>query len=148
MGAYRENIILLSKHTAHKVDTYLLELPYKAMLAAAGFDVYQQKEHFIPRSYVQVPPNWVVNVFPYINMWTSQVNQMQGYDKGPSAKSFVKKLLPHLAQKVVLQDVIYLTQMYPEHPCTRILCKKMHYIGYEMWALQMRERIQSREHTV
>jgi len=41
MGADRENIILLSKHTTHKVDTsYLPELPYNAMLAAAGFDVF------------------------------------------------------------------------------------------------------------
>jgi hypothetical protein len=42
MGADRENIILLSKHTTHRVDTsYLPELPYKAMLAASGFDVYR-----------------------------------------------------------------------------------------------------------
>ncbi len=33
MGAERENIILLSKHTTHRVHTsYLPELPYKAML--------------------------------------------------------------------------------------------------------------------
>jgi hypothetical protein len=42
MGADRENIILLSKHTTHKVDTsYLPELPYTAMLAFAGFDVFR-----------------------------------------------------------------------------------------------------------
>jgi hypothetical protein len=45
MGADRENIILLSKHTQQKVDTsYLPELPYTAMLAAAGFDVYRREE--------------------------------------------------------------------------------------------------------
>jgi hypothetical protein len=41
MGAHSENINLLSKHTTHKVDSsYLPELPYNAMLAATGFDVF------------------------------------------------------------------------------------------------------------
>lgn len=41
IGTNRENIILLYKHTTHKVDTsHLPELPYYAMLAAAGFDMF------------------------------------------------------------------------------------------------------------
>jgi hypothetical protein len=147
MGADRENIILLSKHTTHKVDTsYLPELPYKAMLAASGFDVYRREEYFIPRSYMQVPQNWVVNIFPYIDRWRTQVNQMRGYDKGPSAKSFVNALLPHLAQ-IILQDGIYLTEMYPNHPYALILAEKMHYTGFGLWATQMRELIRNRELT-
>lgn len=109
MGASREDIILLSKHTVHKVDTsYMPELPYQPMLASAGFDIYRREEYFLPRSYVQVPPSWFVNVFPYINLWKTQVYEMRGFDKGKSAKTFVNDLLPHLAQ-VVLQDGIYLT---------------------------------------
>jgi hypothetical protein len=148
MGASREDIILLSKHTVHKVDTsYMPELPYQPMLASAGFDIYRREEYFLPRSYVQVPPSWFVNVFPYINLWKTQVYEMRGFDKGKSAKTFVNDLLPHLAQ-VVLQDGIYLTQTYPEHPYSIILMEKMHFAGYELWASQMRHRIQSREHTV
>lgn len=72
MGADREKIILLSKHTTQKVDTSCLpELPYQAMLAVSGFDIYQREEYFIPRSYVQVPPSWVAHVFPEIDMWTA-----------------------------------------------------------------------------
>ena len=49
MGADRENIILLSKHTTHKVDTsYLPELPYQAMLATSGFDVFWREDYYIP----------------------------------------------------------------------------------------------------
>jgi hypothetical protein len=52
LGADRENIILLSKHTTHQVDTsYLPKLPYKALLACAGFDVFKREEYFIPRLY-------------------------------------------------------------------------------------------------
>jgi hypothetical protein len=42
LGVDRESIILLSKHTVHKVDaSYLPELPYNALLAYAGFDVFR-----------------------------------------------------------------------------------------------------------
>jgi hypothetical protein len=71
MGADRENIILLSKHTPHKVDTsYLPELPYAAMLASAGFDVFRREEYYIPRSYVDVPTEWINKIFPML--WQRQ----------------------------------------------------------------------------
>jgi hypothetical protein len=137
MGADRENIILLSKHTVHKVDTsYLPELPYQALLATAGFDVYRRQEYFIPRSYAQVPPDWIGLVFPYINTWQVQVNNTWGYDKGKSARSFVNNLLPHLAQ-IVVQDGMYLTTTYPNHPYSKLLLQKMQNVGYEKWATDM-----------
>jgi hypothetical protein len=38
------------QHTQHKVDPrYLPELPYSAMLAAAGFDVHGREEIYIPK---------------------------------------------------------------------------------------------------
>jgi hypothetical protein len=41
LGADRESIILLSKHTVHKVDaSHLPEIPYNAMFVFAGFDVF------------------------------------------------------------------------------------------------------------
>jgi len=56
LGADRENIILLSKHTTHKVDTsYLPELPCKAVFAWLAFDLFSWEEYIIPRSYIQVP---------------------------------------------------------------------------------------------
>jgi len=114
---------------------------------ADSFRDYMNRADVEYTKYVQVPPSWFVNVFPYINLWKTQVYEMRGFDKGKSAKTFVNDLLPHLAQ-VVLQDGIYLTQTYPEHPYSIILMEKMHFAGYELWASQMRHRIQSREHTV
>ena len=81
MGADRENIILLSKHTTHRNDTsYLPELPYNAMLACAGFDVFRREEYYIPRSYAEVPSGWIEKVFPYLNTWRVQVNELWGYE--------------------------------------------------------------------
>ncbi len=64
MGADRENIILLSMHTTHRVDTsYLPEPPYNAMLACTGFDVFWRDEYYIPRSYAQIPTEWIIKFF-------------------------------------------------------------------------------------
>jgi len=148
LGADRENIILLSKHTTQRVDmSYLPELPYQAMLACAGYDVYRRQEYFLPRSYAQVPPCWINKIFPYLNLWRSQVLEMRGYDKGASAKSFVNNVLPHLAE-IVIQDGMYLMEIYPEHPYCGVLQELMRGSGYENWAVQMRERIHRREHDV
>jgi hypothetical protein len=145
MGADRENIILLSKHTVHKVDnSYLPELPYQAMLAAAGFDIYTRQEYFVPRTYAQVPPEWIGRIFPYIDTWKIQVNETWGYDKGKAAKSFVNCLLPHLAQ-IVLQDGMYLATAYPKHTYAKILLQKMHNSGYESWCCEMKEKVLQRE---
>lgn len=56
-------------------------------------------------------------------------------------------LLLHFTQ-IVIQVVIYLTQLYPEHPYILILLVKMHLTGYAMWATQMREHIQQRDHAI
>jgi hypothetical protein len=145
MGADRENIILLSKHTVHKVDnSYLPELPYQAMLAAAGFDIYTRQEYFVPRTYAQVPPEWIGRIFPYIDTWKIQVNETWGYDKGKAAKSFVNCLLPHLAQ-IVLQDGMYLATAYPKHTYAKILLQKVHNSGYESWCCEMKEKVLQRE---
>ena len=148
LGADRENIVLLSKHTVYKVDTsYLPELPYNAMLACAGFDVYRRQEYFIPRSYAQVPTAWISKIFPYINLWRSQVHDRRGFDKGDSAKAFVNSVLPHLAQ-IVIQDGMYLMEVYPQHPYTAILQELMSYTGYETWANEMKQRIHQRQQEV
>lgn len=148
MGADRENIILLSKHTTHKVDTsYLPELPYTAMLACAGFDVFRRQEYYIPRSYAKVPEGWISQIFPYLNTWKQHVNETWGYDKGMSAKSFVNTLLPFLAE-IVIQDGIYFISMYPEHPYSKMLLQKLQHFGYEQWAADMRAAVESREVTV
>jgi len=145
MGADRENIILLSKHTVHRVDqSYMPELPYQTLLATAGFDIYRREEYFIPRSYAQVPSDWIGRVFPYINTWQVQVNSTWGYDKGKSARSFVNDLLPHFAQ-IILQDGMYLTTTYPNHPYTKVILQKMHNAGYENWASEMKTLVQQRE---
>ncbi len=145
MGADRENIILLSKHTTHKVDTsYLPELPYQAMLATSGFDVFRREEYYIPRSYAKVPTGWSHKIFPYLNTWREQVNDLWGYDKGLAAKNFVNSLLPFLAE-VVLQDGIYFTAEFPDHPYSKIVLQKMSADGYEQWASETREAILERE---
>ena len=148
MGADRENIILLSKHTTHKVDTsYLPELPYSAMLSSAGFDVFRRQEYHIPRSYAKVPEGWITKIFPYLNTWRQHVNEMLGYDKGMSAKSFVNTLLPFFAQ-IVIQDGIYFTSMYPDHPYSNILRHKLQHVGYEQWAADMKAAVADREVTI
>ncbi len=97
MGVSRENTILLSKHTVHKVETsYLPEVSYEALLAAAGFDVYSWQEYNISRSYAQVPTDWIGRVFLYINTWQVQVSDIRGFEKGKSARSFVYDLQPLL----------------------------------------------------
>jgi hypothetical protein len=145
MGADRENIILLSKHTTHRVDTsYLPELPYNAMLACAGFDVFRREEYYLPRSYAQVPAGWIDKVFPYLNTWREQVNEVWGYDKGLAAKKFVNFMLPFLAE-VIVQDGMYLISMYPDHPYTSLLLQKLGTGGYEAWASQTRESVRERE---
>ena len=148
MGADRENIILLSKHTTHKVDTsYLPELPYTAMLASAGFDVFRRQEYYIPRSYAKVPEGWITQIFPYLNLWRQHVNETWGYDKGMSAKNFVNTLLPFLAE-IVVQDGIYFTTMYPQHPYSKMLLQKLQPLGYEQWSTDMRASIENREVTI
>jgi len=144
LGADRENIILLSKHTVHKVDTsYLPELPYNAMLACAGFDVFRRQQYYIPRSYAQVPQEWHSRIFPYLNQWQMQVNGLRAYDKGKSAKTFVNFVLPHLAQ-IIIQDGIYFTEMYPHHPYVAILQQKLAGVGYTEWCIKVKETIDSR----
>lgn len=148
LGADRENIILLSKHTTHKVDTsYLPELPYNALLACAGFDVFRRQEYYIPRSYAQVPTAWHGRIFPYLQRWQSQVNDMREYDKGMSAKTFVNYILPHMAQ-IIIQDGIYFVDAYPNHPYSVILMHKMQSAGYEQWANNVRAMINTRVATV
>jgi hypothetical protein len=145
LGADRENIILLSKHTTHKVDTsYLPELPYNAMLACAGFDVFRRQEYYIPRSYAKVPLEWHSLIFPYLHHWKEQVNELHFYDKGSSARNFVNHVLPHAAQ-VIIQDGIYLISSYPDHPYSKILLNKLHNAGYIQWATEMRAMIDNRE---
>jgi hypothetical protein len=73
-----------------------------------------------------------------------QVNNTWGYDKGKSARSFVNNLLPHLAQ-IVVQDGMYLTTTYPNHPYSKLLLQKMQNVGYEKWATDMRSMVQERE---
>ena len=144
MGADRENIILLSKHTTHKVDTsYLPELPYNAMLAAAGFDVFRREEYYIPRSYVDVSPEWIPKIFPWINRWQHQVNNLLDYDNGDAAKDFVNNLLPFLAT-IILQDGIYLISDFPEHLYTKVLLDCMLNTGYEQWAIDAKAAISRR----
>jgi hypothetical protein len=46
------------------------------MLACAGFDVFQREEYCIIRSYAQDPSGWIENVFPYLNTWRLQVNEL------------------------------------------------------------------------
>lgn len=148
LGADRENIILLSKHTTHKVDTsYLPELPYKAMLACAGFDVFRREEYFIPRSNIQVPVNWIHKVFPKLSTWEQQVNETWGYDNGLAAKNFVNNTLPFFAT-IILQDGIYFTSMYPNHPYSKILLSKLGDEGYERWAHDMRAAVEEREQII
>jgi hypothetical protein len=144
MGADRENIILLSKHTTHKVDTsYLPELPYAAMLASAGFDVFRHEEYYIPRSYVDVPTEWINKIFPMLDRWRHQVNHVMQYDKGDAARDFVNNLLPFLAT-ITLQDGIYFTSELPDHLYTKILLDKMSGTGYEQWAIDAKAAISRR----
>jgi hypothetical protein len=136
--------VLLSKHTVYKVDTsYLPEFPYNALLACAGFDVYRHQEYFVPRSYAQVPTASISKIFPYINLSRLQVHDMRGFDKGDSAKAFVNNVLPHLAQ-IVIQDGMYLMELYLQHPYTTILQELMSYTGYETWANEIKQRIHQR----
>ena len=148
LGADRENIILLSKHTTHKVDTsYLPELPYKAMLACSGFDVFRREEYYIPRSCIQVPPHWIQKIFPHSVSWKEQVNDIWGFDKGSAAKNFVYKLLPFFAT-IIIQDGIYFTSMYPNHPYSKILLDRLGDEGYEQWVQEMRDSVEEREQIV
>lgn len=145
MGADRENIILLSKHTVQKVDTsYLPELPYSAMLAAAGFDVYRREEYYIPQSYIQVPDEWIQLIFPWITRWQHQVLNLHDFDKGDAAKVFVFDLLPFMAT-VILQDGVHLINEYPDHLHTKILLNKMQGYGYIEWAEEARCAITNRQ---
>jgi hypothetical protein len=134
LGADRENIILLSKHTTHRVDTsYLPELPYKAMLACAGFDVFRREEYFIPRSYITVPVGWINILFPQLELWKNQVNNLLDYD-----------LLPFFAT-IIIQDGIYFTEKYPDHPFCKLLLYKLRGEGYEQWSEQMRTAVREKE---
>jgi hypothetical protein len=145
MGADRENIILLSKHTQHKVDTsYLPELPYSAMSATAGFDVYRREEYYIPRSYVSVPTEWVEKIFPWISRWRHQVLNSHMHDKGDAAKVFVLDLLPFM-ETVILQDGVHLIHEYPEHLHSNILLDRMAGCDYKEWAEQARATIAARQ---
>ena len=67
-----------------------------------------------------------------------------GYDKGLAAKNFVNSLLPFLAE-IVLQDGIYFTADFPDHPYSKILLQKMSADGYDQWASETREAILERE---
>jgi hypothetical protein len=64
-----------------------------------------------------------------------------------SAKSFVNTLLPFLAE-IVIQDGIYLTSMYPEHPYSKMLLQKLQHLGYEQWAADTRAAVENREVTI
>jgi hypothetical protein len=64
-----------------------------------------------------------------------------------SAKSFVNMLLPYLGE-IVLQDGIYFTSMYPEHPYSKLLLQKLQHLGYEQWTTDMRAAVESRELTI
>jgi hypothetical protein len=145
LGADRENIILLSKHTTHKVDTsYLPQLPYQAMLACAGFDVFNREEYYIPRSYIQVPDTWINKIFPFLELWKEQVNNDYRYDNGLAARNFVNHLLPFLAT-IILQDGIYFTSAFPNHPYTLLLLHKLQGEGYEEWCTLMRDSLAEKE---
>jgi hypothetical protein len=114
------------------------------MLACAGFDVFRREEYYLPRSYAQVPAEWIDKVFPYLNTWREQVNEVWGYDKGLAAKKFVNFMLSFLAE-VIVQDGMYLISMYPDHPYTSLLLQKLGTDGYEACASQTRESVRERE---
>jgi len=145
LGADRENIILLSKHTVHKIDnSYLPELPHKAMLACAGFDVFRKEEYFIPRSYIQVPVQWISKIFPHMDYWKNQVTNNFNYDNGLAAKNFVYHLLPFFAT-IIVQDGVHLTTTYPDHPYSKLLLHILRNEGYEEWSQAMINSIKDRE---
>jgi hypothetical protein len=145
LGADRENIILLSKHSTHKVDTsYLPQLPYQAMLASSGFDVFRREEYYIPRSYIQIPDGWIRKIFPFLEVWKEKVNDDYMSDNGMAARNFVNHLLPFLAT-IILQDGVYFTVSYPDHPYSTLLLHKMHGEGYEEWSARMRDLILEKE---
>lgn len=145
LGADRENIILLSKHTTQRVDTsYLPELPYQAMLAAAGFDVFRGEEYYIPRSYAAAPVEWIDDIFPFYGTWKHQVNNIMGYDKGAAALNFVNQLLPFMAA-IIAQDGIYLTSQFPNHIYSKLLLQQLGHHGYVGWANAQREEVHRRE---
>jgi hypothetical protein len=137
LGVDRENIIHLSKHTVHKIDnSYLPELSHKAMLACAGFDVFQKEEYFIPQSYTQVPVQWISKIFPHTEVWKNQVNNNINYDNGSAARNFVYHLLPFFAT-IIVQDGVHLTTTYPYHPYSKLLLHILWNEGYEKWSQAM-----------
>jgi hypothetical protein len=122
----------------------LPELPSSAVLATSGFDVFRREEYYIARSYVQVPPQWIQMIFPYLNLWRFQVNEQLGFDKGAAAKNFVNLLLPFLAE-IVIQDGIYFQKSYPNHTFSEILMHKLQAVNYEEWASNARDQVKDRE---
>jgi hypothetical protein len=114
------------------------------MLACAGFDVFRKEEYFIARSYIRVPQHWVAKIFPYMELWNAQVNNLFQYDNGLAARNFVNKLLPFFAT-VILQDGVFLTTTYPNHPYSKLLLFLMQNEGYEEWCQAMKDSISERE---
>ncbi len=65
-------------------------------------------------------------------------------DNGMAARNFVNHLLPFLAT-IILQDGVYFTVSYPDHPYSTLLLHKMHGEGYEEWSARMRDLILEKE---
>jgi hypothetical protein len=114
------------------------------MLACAGFDVFNREEYYIPRSYIQVPDTWINKIFPFLELWKEQVNNDYRYDNGLAARNFVNHLLPFLAT-IILQDGIYFTSAFPNHPYTLLLLHKLQGEGYEEWCTLMRDSLAEKE---
>ena len=64
-----------------------------------------------------------------------------------AAKNFVNKTLPFFAT-IIIQDGIYFTSMYPNHPYSNILLSKLGNEGYEKWSEEMRVSVQEREQII
>jgi len=61
-----------------------------------------------------------------------------------AARNFFNHLLPFLAT-IILQDGVYFTVSYPDHPYSTLLLHKMHGEGYEEWSARMRDSILEKE---
>ncbi|MEL7343007.1 MAG: hypothetical protein AAGM67_21165, partial [Bacteroidota bacterium] len=96
MGASREEIANLSKHSSDKIDTaYMPELPVEALHVGAGFRLRPPQAYNVPRTRVELP--WDENeatqiVFPVISEWERQRRSSEG-DPGEAARNFLHETL-------------------------------------------------------
>ena len=143
-GTPKHNINMLSGHVSNKDVSekhYYVPVNKAVCHSCSGFSYNPREEYFIPRCIVvhnllnryksstgiDYLTFWTNQLFPMISQFRSIIQSPPPERRlysGSSVSSFVNEILPYYA-RVMIEDGVMWTKLYPQHIFSQLLCQKL-----------------------